>query len=190
MINLFKDTGGGTYEDYYDYDNGDFTVSPIIALLGSLANNKTTTSKPNAEKPMNSSKPTMLPNMELTPIKLPIPTKVPSVVIITEKPLINTNITSNNSAMPNMEEMFLQIDADNLTNGQENEIPVHIIMEPLLMPKPHQQINSSTRQTRPSSMLLRNKSKMSNTRSSSKIKCNNGQYRDRLGNCRSRRSGL
>lgn len=157
-------------------------------------NNRTTTSKPSTEKPINSSNPTAVPqfNVESTSIKLPYTSKVPSVVIITEKPEVNINGTNNISAMPNLEEMVLEmVDADKRpTINQDDEIPVHIIMEPLLMPKPHKQNNMTTSKRRPFVSSLRSKSKMTNTHSSGRVNCINGQYRTRLGNCRSRRSKL
>lgn len=190
-----QDSGGDFYEDYYDYDVDDFTISPISALLGSGTPRPSTTTKPSSAiiTTPSSLASTVASASVTTPLVTDAgPTQAtgessPPSSSLSPKPLHHQNVIIMNEdpiAMPAPQPMP-QLQAD--------EIPVQVIMEPLL--KPRIRPAAMNRLVNHRSAPVHEKSDDSKvvrmrSRNAVTTHCQHGQSRDRNGRCRNRRSGL
>lgn len=136
-----------------------------------------------AQKPCTPIKNPQAVNPDSDDAEIPITTETPSI----ENDSKNHTEVFTSTNKPNKEPSL-----------QENEIPVHVVMEPVLIPK--QRTSTTTAGTpirqsirRPSIEIL-NKAVKQNVKlrneSGHSRKCTSGQYRDRLGRCRNRRAGV
>lgn len=187
-----------SYADYYDYEDSEYTVNPITADLSG----RPTTKKPNVTHPLLPSITGL--NLSSIPTSTDSPASTPqTVVVIHEKP----STPQENDAQNN------QITESSSVSYQPDEIPVQVIVEPLLKPKirPSQSMKrkSSNRQgsgkadedddddVKPRRRRAQIRERIRSRRAHNKISrngniagCGRGETSDGHGGCRVRRSGM
>lgn len=169
---------GDYYEDYYDYDMDDYTVSPIAALLGGLTTKKpktTTTSSSSVEdiqigSTSASSETLSAENASLSTVAESLTTAGANnaTQTISTKSTAVTAASSTEQQQPIMPQL------------QENEIPVHIVMEAV---RGQQSGGSSSGGRRRSQQQQKRRRQSSVRRQSQPLRCARGQERDENGRC-------
>ncbi|XP_050084898.1 uncharacterized protein LOC126570876 [Anopheles aquasalis] len=204
--NLEGNLGDDTDYDYgdYDYDPAHLTVSPLpIFGSGSVSITKppksttkapgpasttptpsSTTRKPMESVTMVSSESVTLPPKE--PVKTPLkPTESSTSApepITTEALVVSGGSTTHE--LPSSNIIVIKPTPAPVQYDYQ-EIPVQVIMDPIL--RPGAKYRSSSQHV-PASASRRHYEAQPSIRRS--INCHEGEYRDREGNCRARRSGI